>query len=180
MGLFICTILPCFCTHCFFCKLQNLRLVRHSAEKIRTQRIFCCLSLGLLGRRHLLLRHIWQFSKKSYISLISWSRYLSSRDIIWALRTRSGILYFEAAASHKQKTCGCSARAAAMPRWRNYSETREEFDQTRSVVLGSAGRERDKEPVEPSSPRDKAWVRYPASPHPPSPRHRLCPDLGTS
>ena len=63
--------------------------------------------------------------------------------IIWALRTRSGILYFEAAASHKQKTCGCSARAAAMPRWRNYSETREEFDQTRSVVLGSAGRERE-------------------------------------
>ena len=35
-------------------------------------------------------------------------------------------------------------------------ETREEFDQTSSVVLGGAGRETDKEPVEPSSPRDKA------------------------
>ena len=107
-----------------FCKSQNLRLgTGHSAEKIRTQRIFCCLSFGLLWRRHLLWRHFWQFPKKSYISLISWYRYLSSRDIVWALRTRSGILYFGAAASDKQKTCGCSQRcsprAAAMPRWRN-------------------------------------------------------------
>jgi len=44
----------------FFCKSQNLRLgTGHSAEKIRTQRIFCCLSFGLLGRRHLLWRYIW-------------------------------------------------------------------------------------------------------------------------
>lgn len=70
----------------FFCKSQNFRLGSgHSAEKIRTQRIFCCLSFGLLERRHLLLRHIWQFSKNSYMLLISWYWYLSSRDIVLSI-----------------------------------------------------------------------------------------------